>query len=48
MSLKEVLLDSEQNTPNLEQFAMTSIENNEEDKTVLLKRNNLMINDKEC
>ena len=27
---------------------MTSIDNNEEDKTVLLKRNNLMINDKEC
>ena len=48
LSLKEVLLDSEQDTPNLEQFAMTSIENNEEDKTVLLKRNNLMINDKEC
>ena len=48
LSLKQVLLESEQNTPNLEQFAMTSIENNEEDITVLLKRNNLMMNDKEC
>ena len=48
LSLRQVLLESEQNTPNLEQFAMTSIDNNEEDKTVLLKRNNLMINDKEC
>ena len=48
LSLKQVLLESEQNTRSLEQFVMTSIDNNEEDKTVLLKRNNLILNDKEC